>query len=39
MLEVQIKTKLPENCTLATLNGIMKSCIVKVEASPRERRL
>lgn len=31
MLEVQIKTTLPENCALGTLHEIMKNCIVKVE--------
>lgn len=39
MLEVQIKTKLPENCTLATLNGIMKSCIVKVEGFAKKEEV
>jgi len=39
MLEVQIKTKLPENCALATLNGIMKSCVVRVEGFARKEEV
>ena len=31
MLEVQIKTTLPDNCALGTLSEIMKNSIVKIE--------
>ena len=31
MLEVQIKTKLPDGCALGTLNEIMGNCVLKVE--------
>lgn len=31
MLEIQLKTRLPEGCTISTLKGIMERCIVKVE--------
>ncbi len=31
MLEVQIKTKLPENCALGTLHEIMKNAVMKIE--------
>uniref|UniRef100_A0A7C3M8W3 Bacterio-opsin activator n=1 Tax=Archaeoglobus fulgidus TaxID=2234 RepID=A0A7C3M8W3_ARCFL len=36
MLEVQIKTKLPENCTLTTLNEIIKNCVVRIEGFARK---
>jgi len=39
MLEVQIKTKLPENCALATLNGIMKRCVVRVEGFAKKEEV
>lgn len=35
MLEIQIKTKLPENCALGTIKEISKSSVMKVEGITR----
>ena len=39
MLEIQIKTKLPENCALAALNGIMENCVVRVEGFAKKEEV